>query len=88
MEEKKPNSFYEFLVSNAKSTGKQEVKEIKSFYLVLSWILIQLINSCVVWIAWNHAVSPVFNFPLVSFTSSILMFLFVKTLFRGFFSPQ
>jgi hypothetical protein len=88
MEENKPSSFYEILAANAKSTGKQEVKEISRFYLVLSWITIQLINSCVVWLAWNYAISPTFNLPLATFLSSILFYFFVKVLTRGFFSPQ
>jgi len=88
MGEEKSGNLYELLTSGSKLSKSQETKQIKPIYLFLSWVIIQLTNSAVVWFCWNYAIAGIFQLPLIPFTSSILIYLFVKVLARGFFSPQ
>lgn len=79
--------FYEFLAANSK-LSTEEKKKIHPFYTLVSWVLILLGNSFVVWFSWNYAVSPFFKFQSVTFVQSVLIYSLVKTLLRGFFSVQ
>jgi len=83
----KSTSFYEFLAANSKIT-KEENKKIHPFYLAISWVIILLGNSLVLWLGWNFAISPILKFEPVSYLQSILLYAFAKVITRGFFSAQ
>jgi hypothetical protein len=85
--EDKSTSFYEFLAANSKLT-KEDSKKIHPFYLAISWIIIFLGNSAVLWLGWNYALSPVLNLSSVTYLQSILMYSFAKVITRGFFTVQ
>jgi len=86
MEDKKP-SFYEFLAANSNFT-KEEKKKVHPFYLAISWVIIFLINTSVVWLGWNYAVAPTLSLAHVSFLQALLIYSFAKSITRGFFTVQ
>lgn len=86
--EDKPKSFYEILSANTKKKEKSETPDTKINHKVLAWIVIFLANSSILMLCWNYAVSEIFKFPSITFSHSILLYSFAKTLTRGMFTIQ
>ena len=86
MEEK--HSFYDYLVANSSAIQKEPQRKIHPFFFVLSWLIIFIANSTVLWISWNYAVSSIFHLSNLSFIGAILLYSAAKTLTRGFISTQ
>jgi hypothetical protein len=88
MEDKK-SSFYEILAANSKPTAeKVEDVKVKPIHTFLSWTLIFLCNSAILWLAWNIAGVQLLNLKDASFLQCILLYSAAKILTRGFFSIQ
>jgi hypothetical protein len=85
MEDK--SSFYEFLAANSKLTN-EEKKKIHPVFLLVSWLIIFVINSSVLYLGWNYAVAPLMHFEHSTFLQTVLFYSAFKVLIRGFFSAQ
>ena len=88
MEDKK-SSFYEFLMANSKiKVQAEESKKVKSVHIFISWLVIMLSNSFILWLGWNYAFMQLFPIKPVTYLQSILLYSLAKVLTRGFFSVQ
>ena len=93
MEDKRHNSFYEFLSANSDLTNKPANKptnetKIKPLYVLLSWLVIFVSNTLVLFLSWNFVITAEVGLPSLSFFQSAALYAASKTLFRGFFSTQ
>lgn len=89
MEENK-SSFYGFLAQNAKPVSEpSQTGKVPQKYIIFSWLFLFVVNSFLLWVAWNNAIVTVFpSVSHMSFVNSVLVYTAAKILTRGFFTIQ
>ena len=85
--EENPKSFYSFLSDNIKSKQQSDNKT-NTFTIILSWCVIFIVNSALLYVCWNNVMHEIFKISTISFTQSIMVYTITKILTRGIFTIQ
>ena len=82
-------SFYDILMANSKLKENEKEKNLTAtntdkLVVFIAAIIVFAIDSSILWLGWNHAISPVFDIKTITYIQAVLFIAVVKTILKIF----